>query len=339
MINVKLALSALLAEIASWSSLWLLHNHSDAALLSYLAAHALASVLLALCLSPFLVPAADAQRQRLPLVALMALLSYAVPVVGFVGSVIATVALHRRRGFAARKQFSSLPLPEFDPHQQAGGSRRQVGLQSFLANQAVPVPLRMRSLAALGHVSGRIASPMLRMALSDSSDDLRLLAYSMLDAQERQLSQSIHQELQALERARAVEGGAAGPRGLQAAWALSDLYWELIYQGSAQGDVRDHAIQQSLHYCDQVLAQRPDAALLLLRKGRLLHLLADGDGAQSCYQRALDLGLPAARVIPYQAELLFEQRQFAKVQELMCRLEHQQVLPRLRPCIQYWSAP
>ena len=44
MINVKLALSAVLAEIASWSSLWLLHNHSDAALLSYLAAHALASV-------------------------------------------------------------------------------------------------------------------------------------------------------------------------------------------------------------------------------------------------------------------------------------------------------
>ena len=338
MINVKLALSALLAEIASWSSLWLLHNHSDAALLSYLTVHALASVLLALCLSPFLVSTADARQQRLPLVALMALLSYAVPVVGFVGSVVATVALHRRRGFAARKRFSSLPLPEFDPHQQVGGSRRQVGLQSFLANQAVPVPLRMRSLAALSHVSGRVASPMLRMALSDSSDDLRLLAYSMLDAQERQLSQSIHQELQALERARAVEGNEAGPRGLQAAWALSDLYWELIYQGSAQGDVRDHAIKQSLYYCDQVLDQRPDTALLLLRKGRLLHLLADGDGAQFYYQRALNLGLPAARVIPYQAELMFEQRQFAKVQELMRRLEDQQVLPRLRPCIQYWSA-
>ena len=172
---------------------------------------ALASVLLALCLSPFLMLAAGSRRQRLPLVALMALLSYAVPVVGFVGSVIATVALLRRRGLAARREFSSLPLPEFDPHQQASGSRRQAGLQSFLANQAVPVPLRMRSLAALGHVSGRIASPMLRMALSDSSDDLRLLAYSMLDAQERQLSQSIHQELQALERARAVEGSIIQP--------------------------------------------------------------------------------------------------------------------------------
>ena len=68
------------------------------------------------------------------------------------------------------------------------------------------------------------------------------------------------------------------------------------------------------------------------------HLLADGDGAQFYYQRALNLGLPAARVIPYQAELMFEQRQFAKVQELMRRLEDQQVLPRLRPCIQYWSA-
>jgi hypothetical protein len=63
----------------------------------------------------------------------------------------------------------------------------------------------------------------------------------------------------------------------------------------------------------------------------LLHLVADDEGAQSCYQRALELGLPAPRVIPYQAELLFKQRQFAKVQELMRRLEDQQVMPSSAP--------
>src|SRR5256885_7261872 len=39
MLNLKLALGALAAEIASWSSLWLLRSQSDAALLGYLTAH------------------------------------------------------------------------------------------------------------------------------------------------------------------------------------------------------------------------------------------------------------------------------------------------------------
>ena len=79
MLNLKLALGALAAEIASWSSLWLLRSQSDAALLGYLMAHGLASGLLALCLAPFLATSARSVRQRLALVALMGLFAYAVP--------------------------------------------------------------------------------------------------------------------------------------------------------------------------------------------------------------------------------------------------------------------
>jgi tetratricopeptide (TPR) repeat protein len=180
---------------------------------------------------------------------------------------------------------------------------------------------------------------MLRTALGDSSEDLRLLAYSMLDAKEREISKTIHQELQLFEHARQSEGDApCGPRGLQAARALTDLYAELVYQGVAQGDVRDHAIQQSLHYCDLVLAQRPDNALLLLRRGRLLHLQGRQVESLACYERSLALGMEPARVVPYQAELLFERREFAKAQALMRSLDIEHALPRLKPSIRYWSA-
>ncbi|WP_280187440.1 hypothetical protein [Delftia sp. PS-11] len=339
MLNLKLALSALAAETASWSSLWLLHSESDAALLGYLAAHGLASALLALCLSPFVANSAESARQRLGLVVLMALFSYAVPVAGILGSILATVALHSRRTPQVSHRFRALPLPDFDPHQHAGTSRRQVGLQSFLANAAVPVPSRMRALVALGNVPGRVASPMLRTALSDSSEDLRLLAYSMLDGKEREISRAIHQELEAFEHARHTEGDEPlGPRGLQAACALSDLYFELVYQGVAQGDVRDHAIGQSLRYCVMALAQKPDNAPLQLRHGRLLHMTGAADGARASYEKALALGLPPVRVVPYLAELLFERREFAQVQALMRTLPAQHALPRLRPSILYWSA-
>ncbi|CAB5665640.1 Uncharacterised protein [Delftia tsuruhatensis] len=340
MLNIKFALGALAAEIASWSSLWLLRSQSDAALLGYLVAHGLASALLALCLAPFLATSARSMRQRLALVALMGLFAYAVPVAGIVGAVIATIALHAQRGPRGDPRFPAMPLPDFDPHQQAGTGRRQAGLQSFLANPNVPVASRMRAMVALGSVPGRIASPMLRTALGDSSEDLRLLAYSMLDAKEREISKTIHLELHSFEQARQAQGdGALDARGLQAARALSDLYAELVYQGVAQGDVRDHAIGRSLHYCDLVLAQRPDNAQLMLRRGRLMHLLAREGEALACYERSLALGMEPARVIPYQAELLFERREFARVQALMRSLDVQHALPRLRPCISYWSVP
>ncbi|MDR0226499.1 MAG: hypothetical protein LBI66_08770 [Burkholderiaceae bacterium] len=340
MLNLKLALSALAAEIASWSSLWLLRSSSDAALLAYLAAHGLACALLALCLSPFVATSAQTLRQRVALVTLMGLFSYAVPVAGIVGSIVATVALHRQRGPGAVHRFPVLLVPDFDPHQQSGTSRRQVGLQSFLSNASVPVASRMRALVALGNVPGHVSSPMLRMALGDTSEDLRLLAYSMLDSKEREISRNIHQELEALEQARQTEGASPlGSRGLKAARALSDLYAELVYQGVAQGDVRDHAMAQSLHYCGLVLAQKPDHALLLLRRGRLMHLQGDGEQAMLFYDKALSMGMAPARVVPYQAELLFERREFARVHALMRSLDAQQALPRLRPSILYWSAP
>ncbi len=339
MLNLKLALSAMAAEIASWSSLWMLRTHSDAALLAYLGAHALASALLALCLLPFIAASAKAVNQRTGLVVLMALFSYAVPVAGILGSVLATVALHRQRGPQASYRFPLLPVPDFDPHQQGGTGRRQIGLQSFLANPSVPLASRMRALVALGNVPGSVASPMLRAALGDASEDLRLLAYSMIDAKEREISRNIHQELEMLEQAFQQEGQAPlGRRGLQAARALSDLYAELVYQGVAQGDVRDHAIAQSLRYCAMVLAQKPRSALLQLRRGRLLHMQGRDDEAMACYDKALALGMSPARVVPYQAELLFGRRKFARVQALMRSLDAQQVLPRLRPSILYWSA-
>ncbi len=87
-----------------------------------------------------------------------------------------------------------------------------------------------------------------------------------------------------------------------------------------------------------MLAQRPDNALLLLRRGRLLHMQGRAVESLACYERSLALGMEPARVVPYQAELLFDRREFAKAQALMRSLDIEQALPRLKPSIRYWSA-
>lgn len=330
MASLKFGLYALMLEIGAWSGVWLLDVDADARLAWFLVVHLLASLLLAVA-AAMLLPAGP-PRQRLRLLTLMTGCCYGVPVAGFIGITVGVLLLRVYRAKPARPAFDSLQLPAFDPHQRQQSGFRQAGLRSFLGNTAAPINARIGAMTALQYVSGRVSTPLLRDVLSDPSEDIRLLAYGMLDNQEKRINRAIDEELKALANP------AHGERGrLEITQRLSDLYWELVYQELAQGDLRDYAIAESRRYCEIVLASDPDNAPLRLRQGRLRHEAGDIEGAGIAYQQAIELGLPATRVLPYQAELSFERRDFPATARLMNELANWASLPRLRPVIDYWT--
>ncbi len=334
--SFKIGLYALLLEFTAWSGGSLLGEHADGLLFWYLVLHGTASLLLA-TFAILLLPA-TLTRPRRPILLLMAACSYAVPVLGFIGVLAAIVVLRTYHHRVVDAEFESLQLPEFDPHQHPGGNLRQSGLRAFLSNPKVPVASRMSALVALQYVSARLASPLLRDVLTDPSEDIRLLAYGMLDNQEKRINQAIDDELKKLAAEQREDGREErGPQALAAARRLSDLYWELIYQRLVHGDLRTHALAESSRYCQIVLRQEPDDAALTLRQGRLLHDLGHPEGAATAYYKALALGLPSTRVLPYLAELRFDQGDYADVRRLMRDLENWSALPRLRPVIEYWN--
>lgn len=336
MFNQKLALYAVLLEIGAWNGSLLFEGHSDAMLAWYLLVHAGASALLALA-AIILLPGESA-RPRFPILLLMASCSYAVPVLGFIGVICGTLYLRLSRSTEPAQAFDSVQLPAFDPHQRPNAGFRQAGLRSFLGNSEAPMQARIGAMVALQYVSGRVSSPLLRDVLSDPSDDIRLLAYGMLDNQEKRINQAIDDELKLLNSTGQTEGEKnTSSKALTATHRLSDLYWELIYQELVQGDLRLYAISESSRYCQQVLDHEPENAALNLRQGRLLHALGQHEAAEKAYLRARDLGLPATRILPYLAELRFEQRDFAGTQRLMAELANWGSLPRLRPIIDYWN--
>ena len=146
MLNLKLGLAALGMEVSAWTTVALLHERSDAALAGYLLLHALACVLLSLTLLPLL-----RQRQGRPgwtLLLIMAC-SYAIPVAGFVGVVVAFVFLTLYRRPRRRDDFEMLESPEFDQHEKRRNSFRHIGMRSFLTNTRAPLHARMRAMSAL----------------------------------------------------------------------------------------------------------------------------------------------------------------------------------------------
>jgi len=334
--NAQLAFYALLLELAAWFGGDLLGNQADVVLLWYLVLHGAASLLLA-SFAILLLPAAIAQPRR-PVLLLLAGWSYAVPIIGFIGVLACVFVLRTYRHSASAPDFASLQLPAFDPHQHTAGSIRRTGLRAFLSNPKAPTASRMGALVALQYISGRVATPLLRDVLTDPSDDIRLLAYGMLDKQEKHINQAIDDELKRFDGSCEEEiDGEHGGQTLAAARRLSDLYWELIYQRLVQGDMRSHALAESLKYCRMVLHHDPDDAATMLRHGRLLHALGRPEEAVDAYYKALALGLPSTRVLPYLAEVRFDQGDHADARRLMGDLSKWAALTRLQPVIQYWN--
>ena len=329
LLQPKLGAVALSLEAAAWASL-LPGSTDETSLLLYLVAHAGASAIFALAAIAVLPKRYTTPRG--PVLLLMCGTGFAIPVLGFVAVVAGIVILRRMPPRDVSHAFRAVELPEIDLHQRSGTGFRQAGMRSFLSNAKAPVATRMRALVALQNVSGRIASPLLRDVLTDPSEDIRLLAYGMLDNKEKHLNGAIHRESQRLQ---------AAPEGSEqhadAAKKLADLYWELVYQELALGDLRIHALQRSLHFTQLSLARTPDDAALHLRHGRLLQSLGRPTEARAAYDRALALGMPKTRIIPYLAEVAYDLGDFATVRGLMHELGDWQSLPRLKPVIAYWS--
>ena len=329
MFQPKLGLSALALETGAWVQL-AAGETSDAALLLYLTSHGGASALLALLVWSLL-PKALA-TPRLPVLALIWSASFFIPVFGFCGVILAIFALPllpRRRGTL---DFRAVPLPALDPHEkQDVTSFRQAGVRQFLKNDRAPVAQRLRAVVALGNAPSAVSNPMLRELLNDATEDLRLLAYGMLDTREKKINAAIH-----AERGQYAAAENAAER-LLAARRLAGLYWELIYQGLVQGDLMEHAAHEGFKYMSEVMAAEPTNAGVALQFGRLLHHMGRHDEAEAAYRGARVLGLPAPRVEPYRAELAFLRRDFDEVREIIEHLDNWQGLSRLQPVVHLWS--
>ena len=171
-----------------------------------------------------------------------------------------------------------------------------------------------------------------REMLSDPSDDLRLVAYGILDAREKSINARIHAAMQRLAQLPPARERAALER------QLADLYWELVYQGLVQGDLRDHALAQVRKHLDQALSLDPEDAALWSLSGRLAAQEGGYDEAQRAFERARLFGLSEARVLPYLAEVAFRLRRFDEVRELARKLGASSQTQRTAQVIQDWDA-
>ncbi|HWT68921.1 MAG TPA: HEAT repeat domain-containing protein [Pseudomonas sp.] len=311
MISKWLFSGALLLEAGSWTTLWsdLPEAHQLAV---FTLTHGLACVML--CGAIWLLLPAR-YRSPMPWSPLFIFsLAFFVPVIGTVGVVAAifpALYLPRKR---EKQVWQAVGIPDL-PYRAQLQTRSPIfadgGLQDVLRHAPDP-DQRLAALLATKRMPGKEAVPILKLALGDPSDDVRLLAYSMLDKQESDINLRIQIALGQLHGATTKAAGKL--HGTLARW-----YWELAYLGLAQGSVLEHVLNQANEHAEQGLKAGEGGELFLLA-GRIALELGNVQRAEVLLTKAQEDGMGEAQILPFHAELAFEAGQYHEIPGLLASL-------------------
>lgn len=258
-------------------------------------------------------------------------LAFMAPLIGPLGILLVSRGLTRRKKskhLTATSQ--AVNLPEYDIRTQDPQRGNQGTIRSRLAEH-VPQSVRMKSLLTLQAVPSRVANPIREALLADQNDDVRLVAFGMLEKEEKKLTVHIHQEQKNLVREQSPGARYSSLRH------LAELHWEMVYAGLAQGELRRHVLSEARDYLEQALALQdvPDSGMMLL-KGRILLAQGQTDEAEAALRQALILGHSEVAVLPYLAEQAYLRGNYAQVRSIMLHLQEHHVAASDLPMVKLW---
>jgi tetratricopeptide (TPR) repeat protein len=330
---LKLWIPALTAESAAL----LLVARGAAALetlIAFFVLHATASALIAVAIG-LLFPRAYRRPRRWVWASLFGL-NFFVPVIGLVVSFVGVIAGTLFPQLLKPTVFRRVAAPEYTATRDYDLTRLRGGaVRARLRAEALPSTARVEALLAIGSAATPASGAVLREMLTDPADDMRLLAYGLLDRREKSISEQLVRERSVLAAAEEI-GDRDTARLVH--HRIGQLYWELVYQALVQGDMQRYALEQALIHTEQALdGSAADGARWLLI-GRIRLKRGELQPARAALSAALEHGMPRRNVLPYLAELRFQQRRYADVRKLMYELGAQPASEQLSSLQQFWAA-
>jgi polysaccharide biosynthesis protein PelE len=312
--------SALFAKLGSWQTLAL-----------FLPSHAAASALAALA-AWLVLPRAYKVPKPWTLAFLFSFCFF-IPMLGALGLLTGIVGMLYFKRRTRAQTYDDVQLPRFDPRlaykpPHFAGS----GIRSLLGNPKIRGEVKLRALMAVEAMPPALSTPIIRQALADPVDDVRLLAYGMLDGREKRIRALIRLEAEKLKDEASGEAKFTGCK------RLAGLYWELIYQGLVQGDLLRDALCRGLDYCKQAAATRPDDAWLWFAQARFHMRGGDLDAAELAFAEAERLGYGKQRVAPMLAEIAYTRREFQRIPQLLSAAPALRQVPLTKAVLEFWTA-
>ena len=143
---------------------------------------------------------------------------------------------------------------------------------------------------------------LLQLALRDPEDEVRLLAYGLLEQKTQSMTGRMREHQLRLDAAETPAEAAALHR------ALAFDAWQLVDLALVQGEVARHYLRSSKGHLSEAIERLPESPGLHFLRGKVLLALGDPGGAQTAFQTAQRCGL-----VPTSADQLIMERAAARL--------------------------
>jgi hypothetical protein len=346
-------------DIRSWMSAWwlvlALSAELGAVLYAYSGQQALAFGLHALSALGFGAWAADGKVMSRPGPFIAAcVMVFTLPILGALGVAVLIVPAWRQLRPAPDDGVVEISLPHVAAD-SSGSSAQQGAAQVRIAPAPIEFVLlsqntaakRVASVMALRRMDAQRAVPLLRVALGDTHEDVRLLAYAILERREKELRgriDSLQEELakiatesESQELSESLEGADDKQRAAMLK-ALTEQHWELVHGGFVAGDIEKQTLTAAVRYGHESLLRSPDGSLALLLAR--IQLRSRKPGSALRYLRAASsLGAANGALAPLYAEVAFLWRRFEVIGPLLAEAGNAPLgRPKLDSVARFWTA-
>lgn len=189
---------------------------------------------------------------------------------------------------------------------------------------------RIAALIATLSIKEQDAIPLWRWALKDPEDEVRLLAYALLNRKEKAIEARIRQAQ--------AELGEAGPNDFFALHrALAHDFWALSQLAKARSSTQLSLCARAREQVESALAYQAGNGGLRLLLGRILLAERDLDAAGGALRRALVMGVDACQIEPLLAEIAFIQGRYLDVRAHVQRASTGRSASRTAAAAGYWE--
>jgi len=188
---------------------------------------------------------------------------------------------------------------------------------------------RLQAIYATLKLKDQDAIPLLFKALGDPIDDIRLLAYALLDRKENNLSMRINKNKKIFELAKNTKNKILCLR-------IANDYWELVRLGLVQGEARNFILNMACHYIELGLEQNSNDLELCFLYAQILLKLKNYQQSYEQFKKAETLGIDHKKLQIYYAEIAFYSHQYLEVKQLMNTIDSPTIYPQLSAVTQFW---
>lgn len=171
---------------------------------------------------------------------------------------------------------------------------------------------KIKVLSALSEVNTPEAITLIKQALSDESDEVRLYSFSLIDHFEKELNIKIHIALGALHETKEIL------QKVQEYKTLAFLYWDMLYYELADDNLKHYFLNKIQSIMNEGLLLAPHDEDLMMLQGRLYLFNGDIHNAELLIHKALEhSGTYTKAICSYLAEIAFLKQEYWKIPSLI----------------------